>query len=446
MDVLVLNSGSSSLKYVLYSWDEQMVIAKGIVERVAMGKSYIVHEVIGREPARIERECPTHKEAIHLIMEVMTKSEHAVIEKISRIDAVGHRVVHGGEKFNKSVIIDDKALEAFKELAHLAPLHNPPNIVGIEAAEAELPDIPHVAIMDTAWHQTMPDFAYIYPLPYEWYEKHSIRKYGFHGTSLLYCAKRAAVLLGKNPFETDLVIAHIGNGVSFNAVKNGVSLDTSMGFTPLEGAVMGTRAGDHDAAIDFYMMQKLGVSPKEMSDILNKKSGLLGITGKYIDRRDIRKAAEGGDKRSRLAVEIEAYRGKKYIGAYLAALARADALVFTAGVGENSPLMRAKMTEGMQKLGIEIDEGKNALSQTRNAETDITVGGSPVKVFVVPTDEELVMVEDTVAIIEGRYDVHTRFTYSFQRPDYRNRLREELFQREAQEKPDLKRIRAFPPL
>jgi acetate kinase len=421
-----------------------MVVAKGIVERVTMGKSYIVHEAVGREPVRIERDCPTHKEAIHLIIEVLTKSEHALLERITQIDAVGHRVVHGGEKFNKSVVIDEKALEAFRELAHLAPLHNPPNIVGIEAAKEVLPDIPHVAIMDTAWHQTMPDFAYVYPLPYEWYEKHSIRKYGFHGTSLLYCAKRAAVLLGKSPFETNLVIAHIGNGVSFNAVLNGVSFDTSMGFTPLEGAVMGTRAGDHDAAIDFYMMQTLGVSAKEMCDILNKKSGLLGITGKHIDRRDIRKAAEGGDKRSRLAIEIEAYRGKKYIGSYLAALGRADALVFTAGVGEMSPLMRARMTEGLRGLGIGIDADKNAVSATRNAETDITADGSPVKVFVVPTDEELVMVEDTVALLEGRYDVHTRFTYSFQRPEYINRLREELFQREARAKPALKGIRALP--
>jgi acetate kinase len=446
MDILVLNSGSSSLKYVLYRWEEAMVIAKGIVERVAMGGSYIVHEVVGGEPVRKERDCPSHREAISLIMEVLTGSAKAPMGDITRIEAVGHRVVHGGEKFNKSVVIDEKALATFRELSNLAPLHNPPNITGIEAAKDALPGIPHVAIMDTAWHQTMPDFAYIYALPYEWYSRHSIRKYGFHGTSLLYCAKRAAVLLGKNPFETNLVIAHIGNGVSFNAVKSGVSFDTSMGFTPLEGAVMGTRAGDHDAAIDFYMMNKLGVSPDQMIDILNKKSGLLGITGTLIDRRDIRKAAENGDSRAKLAMEIEAYRGKKYIGAYLAALGKADALVFTAGVGEMSPLMRAKMTEGLEGLGVEIEEGKNAVSQTRNAETDITAGGSPVKVFVIPTDEELVMVEDTVALLEGRYDVHTRFTYSFQRPGYRNRLREELFQREAAQKPGLAGIRARPPV
>jgi acetate kinase len=438
MDILVLNSGSSSLKYVLYRWEETMVAARGMVERVAMGGSYIVHEAIGREPVRREKDCPSHRDAISLIMEALAGGT-------AGIQAVGHRVVHGGEKFNKSVIIDGKALAAFKELSGLAPLHNPPNITGIEAAREALPGIPHVAIMDTAWHQTMPDFAYIYPLPYEWYSGHSIRKYGFHGTSLLYCAKRAAVLLGKNPFDTNLVIAHIGNGVSFNAVKNGVSLDTSMGFTPLEGAVMGTRAGDHDAAIDFYMMEKLGVSPGQMTGILNKKSGLLGITGKYIDRRDIRKAAEAGDGRAKLAIEIEAYRGRKYIGSYLAALGRTDALVFTAGVGENSPLMRSKMTEGLAGLGIEIDESRNALSRTRNAETDVTAAGSPVKVFVVPTDEELVMVEDTVALLEGRYDVHTRFTYSFQKPGYRNRLREELFQREVSANPALAGIRALPP-
>ena len=445
MDILVLNSGSSSLKYVLYRWQEKMVIAKGIVERVAMGRSYINHEVIGRKPVRIERECPTHTEAVNLIMEVLSRSEHAVITNTADIAAVGHRVVHGGEKFNKSVIIDERALSTFKELAGLAPLHNPPNIVGIEAAKKVLPGIPHVAIMDTAWHQTMPECAYIYPLPYEWYLEHSIRKYGFHGTSLLYVAKRAAVLLGKDPFETNLVLAHIGNGVSFNAVKNGVSFDTSMGFTPLEGAVMGTRAGDHDAAIDFYMMTKLGVSPNEMNGILNKKSGLLGITGKYIDRRDIRKAAEGGDKRAQLAVEIEAYRGKKYVGAYMAALGKADALVFTAGVGENSPLIRGKMTAGLEKFGIAVDAKKNAFSLTRNAETDITAGGSPVRVFVIPTDEELVMVEDTVALLEGRYEVHTKFAYSFQRSDYVNKLREELFEREAKERPELLKVRVKAP-
>ncbi len=444
MDILVLNSGSSSLKYVLYRWEERSIVAKGIVERVTQGNSSITHEVVGREVVERAQDCPTHRDAVKLIIEVLTAKD-GVIEDINRIQAVGHRVVHGGEKFNKSVIIDETALDTFKRLADLAPLHNPPNITGIEAAKKILPDVSHVAIMDTAWHQTMPDHAFIYALPYNWYTKYSIRRYGFHGTSLLYCAKRAAVLLGRDPFKTNLIIAHIGNGVSFNAVLNGISVDTSMGFTPMEGAVMGTRPGDHDAAIDLYMMDKLGIGPSDMNTILNKKSGLLGITGKYVDRRDIKKAAEKGDRRAKLAVEIETYRGKKYIGAYLAALGKIDALVFTAGVGEMSSLVRSKMMDGLDSLGIVYDHNKNDISLTRNAETDITAHGSKARIFVIPTDEEYVMVEDTVALMEGTYDVHTNFTYSFQSPDYVNKLREEAFKRETSKDPDLLSVRASVP-
>ncbi len=442
MDILVLNSGSSSLKYLLYRWDDKKSIAKGVVERIGIKGSSITHEVIGKEPVIIEKECPSHKEALNLIISTLTDKEHGVIRNFNQIKAVGHRVVHGGEKFNKSVIIDSEALNTFKELSNLAPLHNPPNIMGIEAAMKLLPDIPHVAIMDTAWHQTMPDYVYTYALPYEWYTEYSIRKYGFHGTSLLYVAKRASVLLNKDPFETNLILAHIGNGVSFNAVKNGLSYDTSMGFTPLEGAVMGTRAGDHDAAIDLYMMEKLNISPSEMSNILNKKSGLLGITGKFYDRRDILKAASDGDKRAKLAIEIESYRGKKYIGAYAASLGKIDAIVFTAGVGEMNPVIREKMLSGMEIFGIKLDKNKNSISRTRNAETIISTDDSPVKIFVIPTDEELVMVEDTVAIMEGRYDIHTKFKYSFQEPDYINILREENFKKDLESNPDLQKIRA----
>ncbi len=445
MDVLVLNCGSSSLKYVLYRWEEKTTIAKGIVERVTQGDSSIIHEVIGRKKVEISHNCPTHREAVDLILEVLTSTETGVIANIDRIKAVGHRVVHGGETFNKSVIIDNDTLRSFKDLAQLAPLHNPPNITGIEAAKILLPNVPHVAVMDTAWHQTMPDYAYIYPLPYEWYQEFHIRKYGFHGTSFLYCSKRAAVLLGKDPFKTNLVIAHIGNGVSFNAVKNGVSVDTSMGFTPLEGAVMGTRSGDHDPAIDLYMMEKKGYSTKEIYSILNKKSGLLGITGKYIDRRDVRKAAENGEERSRLAINIEGYRGKKYIGAYTAAIGNVDAIVFTAGAGEMNPELRELMLENFDSLGITMDYEKNRISQTRNAETDITGAGSQTRIFVIPTDEELVMVEDSVALLEGRYDVHTNFTYSFQHPSYFNNLRKEAFEREIKENPALLGIQATAP-
>ena len=291
--------------------------------------------------------------------------------------------------------------------------------------------------MDTAWHQTMPASSYMYALPYEWYEKYGVRRYGFHGTSFLYVAKRAAVLLGKDPFQTNLVCLHIGNGVSANAIKNGVSFDTSMGLTPLEGLVMGTRAGDHDAAIDLMVMEKEGIAPGKMNDLLNKKSGLLGITGKYTDRRDVQQAAEAGDARARLAIDVEAYRIKKYIGAYSAAIGGADAIVFTAGVGEMSDLIREKSLEGLEFLGIKLDKAKNKLAKTRNAETEISAADSKVKVFVIPTDEERVNIEDVIAILEGKYDEHTKFAYRFQSPDYVNSQREQDFAKECEKKPGL---------
>jgi acetate kinase len=443
MNILTLNCGSSSAKYQLYAWDKKSILARGIVERVTIGGAFIKHEVMGNDTIKIERECPTHKEAIALIMETLQHAEYGVIKDISEIKAVGHRVVHGGEEFNKSVLITDEALNTFAELQDLAPLHNPPNILGIRAAREILPDLPHVAIMDTAWHQTMPSHAYLYALPYEWYEKYHIRRYGFHGTSLLYVAKRAAVLLGKSAFETNIVAAHIGNGVSFNAIKDGISVDTSMGFTPLEGAVMGTRAGDHDPAIDLYMMEKLSINTKDMNNVLNKKSGIFGITkGKYTDRRDVEMAAKQGDKLAELAIAIETYRGKKYISSYMAALGKVDAIVFTAGVGEMGPHFREKMLEGLEGLGVVMDVRKNHISMTRNAETDITGEGSRVKIFVIPTDEELVMTEDTYAILQKTYDIHTNFTYSFQDPQYKNSLREENFKKELESKPELAEIKA----
>jgi len=441
MIILSLNCGSSSVKYQLYNWDKKEIIAKGIVERVIIGDSFCVHEVNQKDKITLKHNCPTHKEAIKLIMDTLTHPEYGAIEDLSVISAIGHRVVHGGEKFSKSVIINQEVLKTFKEIAGLAPLHNPPNIMGIEAAMELLPNIPHMAIMDTAWHQTMPPYVYTYAVPYEWYEKYGIRRYGFHGTSLLYVAKRAAVLLGKDPFKCNLISCHIGNGVSINAVKDGLSYDTSMGFTPLEGAIMGTRAGDHDVALDLYVMQKEGYSPQEMDRILNKKSGILGITDKYIDRRDVIKAASEGDKRAQLALEMEAYRLKKYIGAYTAVLGRVDALIFTAGVGEMSSIIRSKVLEGLDILGIKYDPEKNKIARTRNAEFDISASNSQVKIFIIPTDEELVFVEDVVALLEGTYDIHTNFKYSFQDKDYKNLMREKAFEKECREKPELLKIR-----
>ncbi len=445
MDILTLNCGSSSLKYQLYRWDTREILANGIVERVTVGGSFIQHTAQGREKVKIEHDCPNHREALALVIRTLLDPQIGAIKDLKQIKAVGHRVVHGGEKFSQSVIITPEALQTFKELADLAPLHNPPNIMGIEAAQELLPDVPHCAVMDTAWHQTMPSRAFIYALPYEWYEQYGVRRYGFHGTSFLYTAKRAAVLLGRDPFQTNLIILHIGNGASANAVRNGVSVDTSMGFTPLEGLVMGTRCGDVDAAIGYYMMERAGIGSRQMEAILNKKSGVLGVTGRYTDRRDVEKGMGEGDARCELAFEVEAYRIRKYIGAYYAALGRVDAVVFTAGVGEMSPMLRQKALAGLDRLGIVLDAGRNELSRTRDAETIICAEGSPVKVFVIPTDEELVMTEDTYALLQKTYDVHTNFTYSFQSPDYVNAGRQRALAARLKDKPQLAAIIARAP-
>jgi len=294
--------------------------------------------------------------------------------------------------------------------------------------------------MDTAWHQTMPATSYMYALPREWYEKYAVRRYGFHGTSFLYNAKRAAVLLGKDPFDTNLIIAHIGNGASINAVRNGCSYDTSMGLTPLEGLVMGTRSGDIDPSIIFHVARKAGLKPSDVEKKLNKESGILGITGKWSDRRDVEQAAEKGDEIAKLAMEMESYRIKKYIGAYSAALGRVDALIFTAGVGEMAPAIRRLATSGLENLGIIIDEKKNDLAKCRNAELDITGKGSKVRVFVIPTDEELVMTEDSYALMAGKYDVHTNYHYIIQDRDYVNKARAEGLVRDLAKKPYLKEI------
>jgi acetate kinase len=316
--------------------------------------------------------------------------------------------------------------------------------MGIEAAKKVLPDVPHCAVMDTAWHQTMPPESYLYALPYEWYEKYQVRRYGFHGTSFLYTAKRAAALLGKDPFKTNLIICHLGNGASVNAVKDGCSFDTSMGITPLEGLVMGTRSGDVDAALPFYVMRKTGMSAAEMENALNKKSGLLGITGQFADRRDIQAATLKGDERAALAQNIEDNRVKKYIGAYQAILGRVDALVFTAGVGEFAWFMRKKILEGLQGIGVAYDPKKNEMSHTRNAETIISTADSKIPIFIIPTDEELVITEDAYALMQGTYDVHTKFTYSFQSKDYINKGRAAGLKNELAKNPELAEIIAAP--
>ncbi len=445
MVILTLNCGSSSVKYQVYDWEEKSVLANGIVERVTLGDSVINHKAPGICEFVQEHECPTHTVAIELILNTITHPKYGVVKDMGMIGAVGHRMVHGGMKFARSVLIDDESLATFKELIDLAPLHNPANIMGLEAARAVLPNVPHCAIMDTAWHQTMPEASFMYALPREWYEKYQVRRYGFHGTSFLYTAKRASVLLGKDPFETNLIIAHIGNGSSINAVKNGCSYDTSMGMTPLEGLVMGTRSGDLDPGIIFHMMKRGGLHAGEVEKKLNKESGVLGLTGHWADRRDIEKAAEGGSHVAQLAQAAESYRIKKYIGAYYAALGRVDAIVFTAGVGEMGPITRELATTGLEELGIKIDLEKNSKAKCRNAELEISAKDSKVKVYVIPTDEELVMTEDAYALMNGSYDVHTNYTYHFQNPGYVNKQRAEGLENDLKKKPWLADMIALPP-
>ncbi|MDD5456677.1 MAG: acetate kinase [Candidatus Margulisbacteria bacterium] len=398
MLILVLNCGSSSVKYALYESDTKKVLAKGNEERIGLEGGSSVN----------------HKESIKKILHSLTAGDKKVIDNINEIKAVGHRVVHGGDKFNKSVLITTEVLNTIKQVASLAPLHNPPNIIGIESAMEVLEGVPQIAVFDTAFHQTLPKHAYIYPVPYDWYENYGVRKYGFHGSSHLYVAKRAAKMLDIPNNKVNLITLHIGNGVSFAAIRNGISIDTSMGLTPLEGAMMGTRSGDIDPAIVGYMAEKLNCSCQDITNILNKKSGHLGITGKYTDRRDILMGIQKGEERSKLSLLMETYRIKKYIGAYMAVLGHVDALVFTAGVGENNWFIREGSTEGLGNMGIILDNDKNGMIMASDGETDLSAPDSKVKILMIPTNEEAVLVEDVVAILEGRYDVHYKFHYSFE--------------------------------
>ena len=441
MVILTLNCGSSSAKYQVYDWDNKEVMANGVVERIGIEGSCITHKAKGQK-IELESPCPTHKEAIELIMKEITDKEVGVISDMSQIGAVGHRVLHGGDKFTKSVLITPEVLDTFRSVIDLGPLHMPANIMGIEAAQKVLPNVPHAAIMDTAWHQTMPEETFMYAIPREWYEKYGARRYGFHGTSFLYTAKRASVLLGKDPKDTNVIICHIGNGASMCAVKNGKWYDTSMGITPLEGLVMGTRSGDLDPALPFYIMRKTGMTADQMDTALNKKSGCLGITERFADRRDIEIAASEGDEKSKLCIEMEALRIKKYIGQYMAELGHVDAIVWTAGVGERGPIIREKACSGLENYGIKIDPERNQWSFTGNAETYIHADDSKTKIFVIPTDEELVMTEDAYALMKGTYDVHTNFTYSFQSPDYVNKAREEGLKGDLVKRPNIAKILA----
>ncbi|MDT8716457.1 acetate kinase [Clostridium sp. 19966] len=392
MKVLVVNCGSSSLKYQLFNMDNESVLAKGLVERIGIEGSILTQKVSGRENFVIQKPLKDHKEAIETVIQALVDVEHGVIKDTNEIGAVGHRVVHGGEKYAKSVLIDEAVMKALEECIKIAPLHNPPNLIGIEACKAIMPGVPMVAVFDTAFHANMPEEAYLYALPYELYEQKKIRRYGFHGTSHKYVSKLAADLLKKDVKDTKIITCHLGNGASVAAVKGGISVDTSMGFTPLEGLAMGTRSGDLDPAIIKYLLDD-GYSIKEVDEILNKKSGIFGISGVSSDFRDVRSAAEQGNPRAQLAIKIFTYRVKKYIGAYAAAMGGVDAVVFTAGLGENASIIRKYSCEGLEFLGISIDEVKN---EAPGEDCDISVKDAKVKVFVIPTDEELMIARDTL--------------------------------------------------
>lgn len=396
MKVLVINCGSSSLKYQLMDMRNEEVIAKGLAERIGIEGSVLKHQPKNSDKITIERPMPTHKEALQTLVDALTDENHGVIKDMSEISAVGHRVVHAGEKFAYSVVLNEDVMNALKECIEIAPLHNPPNIMGIEACRQIMPEVPMVGVFDTAFHQTMPKEAYIYAIPYEYYEKYKIRRYGFHGTSHKYVSERAAEMLGKPIEELKLITCHLGNGASIAAVQNGKSVETSMGFTPLEGLAMGTRCGDIDPAIVKYLTDKENMSVAQIDGIMNKKSGVLGISGVSSDFRDIEQAAEKGNERAKLALGVFVHKVKKYIGAYAAVMNGVDAVIFTAGLGENSVETRRDICKNMSFLGIELDEVKN---NVRGKEADLSKDGSKVKVLLVPTNEELMIARDTMKLV-----------------------------------------------
>ncbi|MBP2650130.1 MAG: ackA [Firmicutes bacterium] len=396
MKVLVVNCGSSSLKYQLFDMTDETVLAKGLVERIGMDGSILTHKPTDKDKVELKANISDHSIAIKMVLDALADAKHGVIRDMKEIGAVGHRVVHGGEKFSDSVLITPEVLKGIEECSEMAPLHNPPNLLGVAACNKLMPGTPQVAVFDTAFHQTMPKRAFLYGIPYEAYEKYGIRRYGFHGTSHKYVSQRAAALMGQPLEDLRIVTCHLGNGASLAAIKNGKSIDTSMGFTPLEGLVMGTRSGALDPAIIPFLMKKEGFSADQMDNYLNKKSGVLGISGVSSDFRDIENAAGDGNERAGLALQIFVYKVRKYIGSYVAALGGVDAIVFTAGLGENSPTERASICEGLEFLGTRIDPAKNNI---RGKEQEISVDGAKVKIFTIPTNEELVIARDTKTIV-----------------------------------------------
>ncbi|MDP4134187.1 MAG: acetate kinase [Bacillota bacterium] len=397
MKILVINAGSSTVKYQLINMEDDTVMAKGICDRIGNEGSNIEFRPMGRDKIVVEKDMPTHAAAVKIIMEFLTDPEIGVIKSMSEIYAVGHRVVHGGEYFNKSVIITDEVKKAVEACIPLAPLHNPANLTGILACEEAMPGVPMVAVFDTAFHQTMPREAYMYALPMEMYQKHKIRKYGFHGTSHKYVSERCAALMGRPIEELKIITCHLGSGASVCAIKGGKSVDTSMGFTPLDGLVMGTRCGSIDPAVVTHIMEVYGLSTKEVNDLLNKKSGVLGVSEIGCDFRDLELLYYKGNERAILALDMSHYSIKKFIGSYIAAMGGVDAIVFTAGVGENNAFMRKEVLKAFEYLGVKVDDERN---NVRGKEREITTEDSKVKGFLIPTNEELAIALETQALVK----------------------------------------------
>lgn len=397
MNVLVINCGSSSLKYQLINMENEEVMAKGLAERIGIEGSQVKHQAIGKEKKVYTDPLATHKEAINTVLKALVDPVYGAVKSLDEIDAIGHRVVHGGEKFAGSVVITDAVIKAMDECTDLAPLHNPPNIIGINACKELLPNVKMVGVFDTAFHQTMPEEAFIYPLPYELYKELGIRRYGFHGTSHKYVSQRVAEIMNKDIKDLRIITCHLGNGASVTAIKGGKSVDTSMGLTPLEGLVMGTRCGDIDPAIVTFLMEKKNLSIKQINNLMNKESGVLGISGVSSDFRDIETAAKEGNKRAQLALDKFYYTVKKYIGSYAAAMGGVDVVIFTAGLGENSAEARKEICKGLEFLGITVDDDKN---NTRGKEVEISKDNQKVKVFVIPTNEELMIARETKSLVK----------------------------------------------
>ncbi len=400
MKVLVINAGSSSIKYQLIDMQNENVIAKGLVEKIGLKDSRLVHKANGTA-TNIDKVLSNHKEGLQLVLETLKDEKIGVIKSFDEISAIGHRVLHGGTKFKTATLITDKVMEDLDELIPLGPLHMPPNIAGIKACMEVMPNTPNVALFDTAFHSTMPEYVYRYALPYEWCEEYGVRRYGFHGMSHQFIAGEAAKVIGKKPEELKLIICHVGNGASVSAVKYGKCFDTSMGLTPLEGLVMGTRSGDFDPAVAEHVMNKTGMSIAEFTNTVNKKSGLLGITGVSSDNRDVNAAAAAGNERAKLALEMCYYRLKKYIGSYSAALNGPDAIIFTAGIGENSYELREGVMKDMEYLGVDFDFEANR-NFKRGEVVCLTKPSSKVKVYIIPTDEELLIARETKKVISNK--------------------------------------------